>query len=135
LIHENRFTYKDKGLIQLIDLGNWWEQKSGTAIPLGGIAVRKDIAIDTVKSINEIIKNSLQYSWGNYPTLSSFVTNNAQAMEEDVMRQHIALYVNNYTETLGTTGKEAIRTLFDLALKADITTHKIDAEQIYLHTD
>lgn len=132
VIHESRFTYQAKGLLLLQDMGNWWEQTSGAAIPLGGICVRKDISVETVKLINETIKRSLQYSWQFYPNLASFVTENAQEMSEDVMRQHINLYVNDYSLSLGKEGRNAIKTLFALAARANVRTSRLDDSQIYL---
>jgi len=115
VIHESRFTYEQRGLQKLIDLGDWWEKETDSAIPLGGICIRKDVPISIAKKVESLIKESLEYSWSQYPTLSSFVTENAQEMEEDVMRQHINLYVNDYSLSLGVTGKNAVSTLFTKA--------------------
>lgn len=120
IIHENRFTYADKGLVKIADLGDWWEQVSGAAIPLGGIVMRRSYDSQLIKTVDHIIKESLAYSWANYPKLSSFVTENAQEMEESVMRKHIELYVNEYTTDLGVEGKRAIITLFERAATAGI---------------
>jgi 1,4-dihydroxy-6-naphthoate synthase len=111
IIHENRFTYKDKGLIKLIDLGEFWEQETGCPIPLGGIVMKKDIDINIHRQINALLKKSVEYSFKNYPLLSSFVKQHSQEMDERVMRQHIDLYVNNYSVSLGEDGKKAIETL------------------------
>ena len=115
VIHESRFTYEQRGLQKLIDLGDWWEKETDSAIPLGGICIRKDVPISIAKKVESLIKESLEYSWSQYPTLSSFVTEHAQEMEEDVMRQHINLYVNDYSLSLGVTGKNAVSTLFTKA--------------------
>jgi len=115
IIHESRFTYEEKGLVKLMDLGDWWENAFNVAIPLGGIAIRRNLGKEVATLIDQIIKESLAYSWRNYPKLSSFVTDNAQEMDEDVMRKHINLYVNEYTNDLGDAGRKAIETLFTLA--------------------
>lgn len=107
-IHENRFTYKDKGLKCLMDLGAFWESKTGLPIPLGGIAIRRDLPHEVQDKVNRLIHSSLKTAWQQYPTLSSFVTSNAQAMEEDIMRQHIQLYVNDYTDDVGADGRHAV---------------------------
>jgi 1,4-dihydroxy-6-naphthoate synthase len=120
IIHESRFTYASKGLVKLIDLGDWWENETGAAIPLGGIVARRSFDHELNATIDSIIKDSLQYSWKHYPELAPFVKENAQEMEEKVMRQHIDLYVNEYTTDLGKTGREAIHTLFDKAKKAGL---------------
>ncbi len=115
IIHESRFTYAQKGLTKLIDLGDWWENTVNAAIPLGGIVVRRNFNKELCATIDSVIKESLEYSWENYPTLSTFVKENAQEMEEDVMRKHIDLYVNDFTTDLGEEGRKAIITLFEKA--------------------
>lgn len=112
IIHESRFTYQKKGLKKLIDLGDWWERETNAAIPLGGIVMRRNLGSDLCAKVDSIIKASLAYSWQRYPVLAPFVTENAQEMEEDVMRQHINLYVNDYSTDLGEKGRKAITTLF-----------------------
>ncbi len=121
VIHESRFTYAERGLHKIMDMGEWWEQTSGSAIPLGGICIKRDIHPDTARKVNSLIVQSLQYSWNNYPQLAGFVTRNAQEMSEDVMRQHIELYVNDYSLTLGESGRQAISTLFAKAKEAGLT--------------
>jgi 1,4-dihydroxy-6-naphthoate synthase len=118
IIHENRFTYAQRGLVKLIDLGEWWEGVSGAAIPLGGIAMKRSFNPELHQSVNEMIRQSVQYSWARYPELSGFVTTHAQEMDEAVMRKHIELYVNDYTTDLGPTGVHAIETLMMYARKA-----------------
>jgi 1,4-dihydroxy-6-naphthoate synthase len=115
IIHESRFTYEQKGLTKLMDLGDWWENTMKAPIPLGGIVIKRALGSELSKTVDEVIRASLQYSWNNYPTLSSFVTEHAQEMEESVMRQHIELYVNDYTNDLGVEGKEAVQTIFNKA--------------------
>lgn len=124
IIHENRFTYRDRGLHKLIDLGDWWEQSTNAAIPLGGIVAKRSMNQELIATIDGIIKESVQYSWNNYPSLAEFVKGNAQEMAEQVMRQHIELYVNEYTTELGETGTNAINTLFEKAEKAGIIQSK-----------
>jgi 1,4-dihydroxy-6-naphthoate synthase len=120
IIHEGRFTYAKKGLTKLIDLGDWWEQTTQAAIPLGGIVMRRSLDKDLCATVDKIIKESLAWSWARYPELSPFVTANAQEMEEEVMRQHIQLYVNDYTTDLGDTGRKAIATLFEKAVEGGL---------------
>lgn len=112
VIHESRFTYAQRGLEKLMDMGDWWEQVSGAAIPLGGICIRRDIPRAQALQVQELIRESLRLSWLQYPRLSDFVTDNAQEMEEAVMRQHIDLYVNEYSTSLGADGRRAVDTLF-----------------------
>lgn len=113
IIHENRFTYQQKGLVKLADLGEDWEKTTGAPIPLGGILAKKDLAQGVAGKIDGLIRKSLEYSFRNYPKLSEYVKQHAQEMEERVMRQHIDLYVNNYSLTLGEDGHRAVQTLMD----------------------
>ncbi len=131
IIHESRFTYQQKGLVKLLDLGDWWEQSTGAAIPLGGIVARRSLGADLCATVDSIIKESLQYSWQRYPALAPFVTANAQEMEEEVMRKHIQLYVNDYTADLGETGRNAINTLFAKAAEAGLLKEGMPASIFY----
>jgi len=114
IIHENRFTYQQKGLVKICDLGEVWEQKQGVAIPLGCIAARRSLPGNVVNKMDVLIRKSLTYSFSHYPELSAYTTQHAQEMDEAVMRQHIELYVNNYTMDLGEQGKAAIQKLYDV---------------------
>lgn len=111
IIHENRFTYQKKGLHRICDLGEIWERREGLPIPLGCIAVKRSLPPDVRRTIDRLIKQSVQYAFAQGPQLSPYVVEHAQAMDEDVMRKHIALYVNDYTVDLGEGGKKAIQTL------------------------
>ncbi len=109
IIHENRFTYQQKGLYKVADLGELWETKYGFPIPLGGIVIKKSIEEEIQEKTDQLIRKSLEMSFENYPVLSSFVKENAREMEEQVMRQHIDLYVNDYSMNLGENGKKAVQ--------------------------
>ncbi|HXB46034.1 MAG TPA: 1,4-dihydroxy-6-naphthoate synthase [Puia sp.] len=111
IIHENRFTYLQKGLIKLVDLGDFWEKETGGPIPLGGIVIKKGFDIMIQQQVNELIKKSVGYAFKHYPVLSPFVKQHSQEMDEIVMRQHIDLYVNNYSISLGEHGKNAVKML------------------------
>lgn len=114
LIHENRFTYMQKGLKKVCDLGAIWEKNERVPIPLGCIAAHRRLPMETINKVDTLIKKSLTYSFGNYPAISQYVQDHAQAMEQQVMRQHIELYVNNYTMELGQQGKAAIEKLYEV---------------------
>ena len=114
IIHENRFTYRDKGLVKLMDLGDYWEQKTGGPIPLGGIVMKNSLDAALHAQVNTLIQQSLQYSFDRYPLLTDYVKEHSQEMEEAVMRKHIDLYVNNYSLTLGEDGRAAVETLMNV---------------------
>ncbi len=109
IIHENRFTYQQKGLHKLADLGAIWEEKTGNPIPLGGIIIRKDIDRNIAHVVNRLIHESLQYSRKLYPQLSDYIKRHSQEMSENVMRNHIELYVNDFSLDMGEKGKAAIQ--------------------------
>ena len=111
IIHENRFTYQQKGLHKLTDLGEYWEQEMKAPIPLGAIAIRRSSEA-VAETINSLIKQSLEYAYSNYPFIPDYVKQHSQEMSEGVMRQHIDLYVNNYSLDLGADGRHAIETLY-----------------------
>lgn len=112
IIHENRFTYQQKGLHKVLDLGEYWESKTGLPIPLGCIAVKRSIDTAIQHELDKMIRKSLEYAFANYPEISPYVEKHAQAMDKSVMRQHIDLYVNNFSLQLGEEGKAAIRQLY-----------------------
>jgi 1,4-dihydroxy-6-naphthoate synthase len=114
IIHENRFTYQIKGLHKVIDLGEYWEKKMKVPVPLGGIAVKRTVDKLISLKIDKLIRKSIEYAFSNYPLISDYVKQHSQTMSEEVMRQHIDLYVNDYSLELGNEGKQAIETLFEI---------------------
>lgn len=114
IIHESRFTYAQKGLVKICDLGEVWEQKQDAAIPLGCIAARRSLPQEIVSKTEAVIRKSLAFSFSNYPLLSPYVKRHAQEMDEAVMRRHIELYVNDHTMDLGAEGKAAISKLYEV---------------------
>jgi len=119
VIHEARFTYPRYGLTALVDLGQWWEGDTGLPIPLGAILARKD-AVDPAEAA-EWIRKSVSMAWANPAASREFVLANAQEMEPDVVRQHIGLYVNEFTLDLGQEGFAAADALLGRAAAAGIT--------------
>jgi 1,4-dihydroxy-6-naphthoate synthase len=114
IIHENRFTYMQRGLTTLMDLGEFWEKKTGAPIPLGGIVMRKEFDPQVCGQVDALIRESVSYAQKSYPSLADYVKQHSQEMEESVMRQHIDLYVNNYSLGLGTEGRKAVDTLLHI---------------------
>jgi 1,4-dihydroxy-6-naphthoate synthase len=115
IIHENRFTYAERGLKKLADLGDKWEQKTGFPIPLGGILAKRHFDGTLLRKINRVIRNSIEYAFSHRATLPPFVLEHAQSMSESVMNQHIDLYVNEYSRRLGSNGRAAVWKLLELA--------------------
>ena len=115
IIHENRFTYAAKGLKKIIDLGEYWESETGAAIPLGGIVINRALPEDVQQKMNRVMRRSVEYAFANRTASLPFVRANAQEMSEDVMYQHIDLYVNDYSVDLGREGRRAVEVLFERA--------------------
>jgi 1,4-dihydroxy-6-naphthoate synthase len=113
IIHENRFTYAQKGLHKIMDLGDYWEQQTGMPIPLGGIMMKRNIDVETQITVNRLIRKSVEFAFENPEASSDFVRQHAQELDESVRKQHIDLYVNKYSVDLGDLGKKAIRVLFE----------------------
>ncbi len=120
IIHENRFTYQDKGLKNIIDLGDYWEKQTGCAIPLGGIVANRNLPVDVQHKINRVLRKSVEYAFANPKSGLDFIRQHAQEMSEEVMYKHIELYVNKYSVELGEEGRKAIKLLFDTALEKGI---------------
>lgn len=120
IIHENRFTYMDKGLHKIVDLGTFWEELTGCAIPLGGIVVNRKLTRKLQHQVNRLVKKSVQYAFDNPLSSAHFVARHAQEMNEAVMYKHIALYVNKFSVNLGIEGRKAIDTLFEMAYEKGI---------------
>lgn len=113
IIHESRFTYADKGLVKLLDVGEYWEETTGTPIPLGGIAVARDLPEELKSAISDIIRESVAYAFAHPTSGIDYIKQHAQEMDEAVMYAHIDLYVNEYSKTLGSKGRDSIKVLID----------------------
>ena len=111
IIHESRFTYQQAGLYNWLDLGKWWEEETGSLIPLGAIMIAKNMDQQIQSDLEKLIRNSLNFA-ENTPIMPEFVTENAQEMDLNVLKNHIHLYVNQYSKDLGKEGKKAIRQLY-----------------------
>jgi 1,4-dihydroxy-6-naphthoate synthase len=120
IIHESRFTYQARGLASAVDLGDWWEAQTGTPIPLGAILVRRDIGDDDAHALNAAIARSLAFARAHEDAIIDYVRAHAFEMDERVMRAHIALYVNEFSDDVGAEGIAAIDTLFARARAAGL---------------
>lgn len=115
IIHENRFTYQEKGLFKLLDLGEFWEKQTQAPIPLGGIIARRSLGYDVISKLNRIMYRSVEYAMLNGSDAMSFVLANAQEMSREVVMKHIGLYVNDFTLHLGKEGTSAVSKLIEIA--------------------
>src|SRR3954469_22241331 len=112
IIHENRFTYAEKGLRKIIDLGEYWEETTGAPIPLGGIVIKRSLPDDVKQRVNRVLRRSVEYAFAHRTASLDYVRAHAQEMSEDVMYRHIDLYVNEYSVDLGVEGRRAVELLF-----------------------
>ena len=120
IIHENRFTYAAKGLKKIVDLGEFWEGETGAPIPLGGIVVRRSLPEAVKQTVNRLVRRSVEYACAHRSASLPYVREHAQEMSEQVMYQHIDLYVNDYSVDLGAEGRHAVRVLFEKAAAAGV---------------
>ena len=114
IIHENRFTYQEKGLVKIADLGEVWEQKTGFPIPLGGIAIHRRLKPELRKRFDILLRQSIQFAFNNPKASKDYVKCHAQEMDEAVMLSHINLYVNHFSIDLGEKGKRAIAKMYEV---------------------
>jgi len=122
IIHENRFTYADRGFEKVKDLGEHWEQNTGMPIPLGGIAIKRNLDKALQEKVQRLIRKSLEFAFENPAESLGFVKQHAQEMDAEVMQKHINLYVNDYSLSLGEIGKAAIQYMYDFSVETKLIT-------------
>ena len=120
VIHEGRFTLDAYGLQSILDLGQWWEAETGLPIPLGGIAIRRDLGESMARGVGERIRQSLSLAESGSPMVEDYIISHAQEMDPSVIQQHIDLYVNRFSRDLGDEGQRAVRVLLDRAERAGL---------------
>jgi 1,4-dihydroxy-6-naphthoate synthase len=118
IIHESRFTYAEHGLARVADLGELWEERTGLPIPLAAICARRDLDDETRDAAERAIRASVEYAFAHPDASRDYVQQHSQEMSEDVCRQHIELYVNEFSIDLGEEGLAAIEALTAAAASA-----------------
>lgn len=126
VIHETRFTYNQRGLRLIADLGVMWENKFNLPIPLGGIGAKKNLPENVKADINNILRNSIEYAFANPGSAMNFMKSHAIEMHEDIIMKHIELYVNNYSIDLGVDGISAVKKLGSFCTNTDISKNFTD---------
>lgn len=114
LIHEGRFTYRDQGLHMVADLGVEWERQTGLPLPLGAIAVSRELPLEIRQRVGRVLRRSIEYAFAHPEASAAFVREHAQELSAEVTRQHIELFVNRYSLSLGSEGRRAVMTLLNL---------------------
>lgn len=112
IIHESRFTYQSRGLVAVLDLGEWWARETGLPIPLGAILARRDLGLDRLAAINQSIRDSLEYAWQHPAEPAAYMREHALESDASVVRQHVDTYVNDLSRDVGDEGESAVRELF-----------------------
>ncbi len=115
VIHEGRFTYPDYDLIKLFDLGEWWGKEMDSPVPLGGIAIDRDIDDEVKKDVERAIRESIEYGYRNPEVSRDYILRHAQEMEQDVIQRHIDLYVNDYSIEMDRVGQKAVTQMLAMA--------------------
>lgn len=123
IIHEGRFTYGMHDLEMVADLGQWWERTTGRPIPLGCIAARRDLGAEVIAKIEAALADSVQYAWADPEASRDYVLSHAQEMDSQVVDQHIALYVNDFTANLGRDGLDAVEEVLRRGRKSGLLPH------------
>jgi len=108
IIHESRFTYRDRGLELIADLGAWWEQMSGHPIPLGAIVARRSLGRGPIAEIDRAVRASILWAHQNTLLCRPYIKKYAQELDDSVIKEHIGLYVNTFSENLGEEGLAAV---------------------------
>lgn len=129
IIHENRFTYENKGLQKIVDLGEYWEKQTGHPIPLGCIAVRRSMDNVLKIQLNNLIRSSVGYAWQHPESGRDYIKCHSQELEDSVIDAHINLYVNAYSADLGPTGKKAVLHMFE---RAGVLPDLLDEKKIFI---
>ena len=120
IIHESRFTFTDHGLLQLLDLGQWWERETGHPIPLGGIAAKRALGKKRLLALERGIASSVDYAFAHPAEARPYIRAHSQEMSDQVCDAHIGLYVNGFSRALGAEGEAAVRLLLDRATAAGV---------------
>ncbi|WP_022666609.1 1,4-dihydroxy-6-naphthoate synthase [Desulfospira joergensenii] len=120
IIHEGRFVYQTMGLEMKADLGQWWEDQTGLPIPLGCIAVRRELGEAFARKMESLIRDSIDHAFAHPDMGKDYIQAHAQEMDEAVIQEHIKLYVNQYSRDIGSAGEQAVIRFFDTAVKAGL---------------
>jgi 1,4-dihydroxy-6-naphthoate synthase len=130
IIHEGQLTFQNQGLRLVVDLGVWWQERTGLPLPLGGNVVRRDLGDDTMRQISRLLKESIRYALAHRDDALSYALRYARDMTRDLADRFVGMYVNDWTLDYGPRGREAVRRLLDAGHKADIIPSQVTVEFI-----
>jgi 1,4-dihydroxy-6-naphthoate synthase len=128
IIHEGQLTFQNQGLHLVVDLGIWWQSKTGLPLPLGGNVVRRDLAPDLIVRISELLKTSIRYAIEHRQQALDYALQYARDMDRATADRFVCMYVNDWTVDYGERGRAAVRRLLDDAFKAGIVPNRTEVE-------
>src|SRR5437588_2043832 len=113
IIHEGQLTFQNQGLHLVVDLGVWWQEKTGLPLPLGGNVVRRDLGPETMKQISRLLKESIHYALAHRDAALDYALKYARDMDKSLADRFVGMYVNDWTLDYGPRGREAVRRLLE----------------------
>lgn len=128
IIHEGQLTFQNQGLHLVVDLGVWWQEKTGLPLPLGGNVVRRDLGLDLMHRISEYLKQSIRYALDHRKEALQHALKYARDMDMSLADKFVGMYVNDWTLDYGPRGREAVRRLLTEAHRAGIIPKPVDVE-------
>ena len=128
LIHEGQLFYKQMGLDKVLDLGEWWHEKTGLPLPMGGNVIRRDLGEDLMKQVSKHLHRSIQYSMDNREDALAYAMQFARDMAPELADRFVAMWVNDLTLDYGERGKEGVRRLLKEGFEAGIIPHEVDIQ-------
>jgi 1,4-dihydroxy-6-naphthoate synthase len=128
IIHEGQLTYEKQGLKLIVDLGIWWQEKTGLPLPLGGNVVRRDLGDETIQLISKLLKQSIQYSLDHRQQALDYALQYGRDLDRNLADQFVGMYVNDWTLDYGERGRTAVRKLLDEAAKAKIIPSAVNVQ-------
>jgi 1,4-dihydroxy-6-naphthoate synthase len=120
IIHEGQLTYSKAGLQRVVDLGKWWQRVTGLPLPLGGNAIRRALGAETIASVTQALRDSIQYAIDHRDEALSYAMQFARDLDTQLADKFVGMYVNERTLDYGEDGREAVRRLLDMGHKAGI---------------
>jgi 1,4-dihydroxy-6-naphthoate synthase len=128
IIHEGQLTFQNQGLHLVVDLGVWWQEKTGLPLPLGGNVVRRDLGLPTMRTISRLLKESIRYSLEHRDAALEYALQYARDMDKSLADRFVGMYVNEWTLDYGERGREAVRRLLQEGHRAGVIPNPVNVE-------
>ena len=128
IIHEGQLTFQNQGLHLIVDLGVWWQDKTGLPLPLGGNVVRRDLGIETIRTVSWLLKESIRYSLDHRQDALTYALQYARDMDRELADRFVGMYVNDWTLDYGPRGRAAVKKLLEEAHRAGVIAEPVQVE-------